>query len=208
MELSWRVRAAFVLTVLSASVAPAATAALTEADAIRIFLEQSPQARRVPLIAQSVGAALRVEARRHLGLEHPILDRLFELSELLVDVLGVEDVGARFEGRVAWHDACHPLRELGIRDQPRSLLAHVAGLELIELRPSDECCAFGGTLSVKHAETSAGRGRRKVESIHASGAGVVASTEASCLMQIDGLLRRGGSAVRTLHLAQILGGED
>lgn len=152
-------------------------------------------------------AALRLEARHRLNLDHPILDRLWELSELLVDVLGVDDVGARFEGRVTWHDACHPLRGLGIREQPRRLLEKVEGLELVEMRPSDECCGFGGTFSVKLPEASIGMGTRKIQAIQETGADVIASTEASCLMQIDGLLRRTGSPIRALHLAQILGGQ-
>lgn len=151
-------------------------------------------------------AALRLEARKRLGVEHPLQDRMWELSELLIDVLGVEDVGARFQGTVTWHDACHPLRELGIRAQPRRLLARVAGLDLVEMTPSDECCGFGGTFSVKAPDASVGMGERKADVIERSGAAFVASTESSCLMQIDGILRRRKSQVRAIHLAEILAG--
>lgn len=151
-------------------------------------------------------AALVVEGRRSLGLDHPLLDRLHELSAFLVDVLGVTDVGAAFPGRVTWHDACHPLRELGIRDAPRRLLGAVRDLELVEMAHADECCGFGGTFSVKFPDVSARIGERKVLAIEATGADAVASTESSCLFQIGGLLGRRGSRVRPLHLAQILAG--
>jgi L-lactate dehydrogenase complex protein LldE len=152
--------------------------------------------------------ALAVEAKERLGLDHPVLDRLFELSSFLVDRLGVDDVGARFCARVAWHDACHPLRRLGIREAPRRLLGKVEGLDLIELSPPDECCGFGGTFSVKFPDLSVAIGERKVRAIEAARPDVVASTETSCLLQIGGLLRRRKSRIRALHLAEILGGDD
>ncbi|MHC4471093.1 MAG: (Fe-S)-binding protein [Planctomycetota bacterium] len=153
-------------------------------------------------------AALRKIGPRHTGLAHPLLDRLYELSEFLVDRLGVEEVGARFPGRVTYHDACHPLRELGIREGPRRLLRAVEGLDLLEMEPPDECCGFGGTFAVKMAEVSAAMGERKVRAIEASGADWVVSTEPSCLMQIDGILRRKRSRVRAVHLASVLAGGD
>lgn len=149
-------------------------------------------------------AALAVEGRKRLGLDHPVLDRLHELSTFLVDVLGVEDVGASFAGRITWHDACHPLRALGVHEAPRRLLRAVRGLEVVEMQASTECCGFGGTFSVKFPDLSAEIGERKVRDIEATGAEAVASTESSCLFQIGGLLRRRGSTVRTLHLAEIL----
>ncbi|MFV1958705.1 MAG: (Fe-S)-binding protein [Planctomycetota bacterium] len=152
-------------------------------------------------------AALRVLAPRHLGLDHPLLDRIFEFSQFLVEETGQVDVGASFEGRLTWHDACHPTRLLGIREGPRRLLAAVRGLELVEMESSDECCGFGGTFAMKFPAISSGIGARKVDQILASGADAVASTEPSCLMQIGGLLERRGSRVRALHLAEILAGE-
>ena len=132
---------------------------------------------------------------------------VWELSQFLVDVLGVQDVGASLPARVTFHDACHPLRALGVRDQPRALLAAVRGLELVEMAPSDECCGFGGTFAVKYPEVSVGMGGRKVEAILATEADYVVSTESSCLMQVRGLLERRGSPVRAVHLASVLAGD-
>jgi len=148
-------------------------------------------------------AALRVQGPAQLGLDDAVLGRLFELTEFLV-AHGHLDVGARFPARVAWHDACHPLRELGLREGPRRLLRSVAGLELVELDPPDECCGFGGTFAVKRPGLSTAMGNRKVRAIEQAGVTHVASTEPSCLLQIDGLLRRRRSRVRTVHVAEIL----
>lgn len=145
--------------------------------------------------------------RTATGGDHAVLDRVFEFSQFLTDELGVFDLGARFVGRVTWHDACHPLRELGIREGPRRLLEAVEGLELIEMEPSDECCGFGGTFAVKAPLVSTGMGERKIRAIEASGAAFVSSTESSCLMQIGGLLEKRGSRVRPIHLAEILEGD-
>jgi L-lactate dehydrogenase complex protein LldE len=147
-------------------------------------------------------AALRTAT----GHDHPALARLFEFSQFLTDELNVTDLGASFPGRVTWHDACHPLRELGIRDGPRRLLAAVSDLELVEMDSSDECCGFGGTFAVKAPEVSVGMGERKIAAIEAAGVDFVASTESSCLMQIGGLLARKGSHTRPIHLAEILAG--
>ncbi len=138
--------------------------------------------------------------------DHHLLERVFEFSQFLTDRLGVTDIGAKFTGRVTWHDACHPLRELRIREGPRRLLQAVQGLELVEMEPSDECCGFGGTFAVKAPLVSTGMGERKLKAIEDSGAAFVSSTESSCLMQIEGLLEKRGSAVRPIHLAEILGG--
>jgi L-lactate dehydrogenase complex protein LldE len=169
-----------------------------------VLFREEPDAVVCP--SGSCVAALRELAPHRAGLEHPGLSRLFELSEFLVGELGVTDVGAEFPGVVTWHDACHPLRELGVRDGPRALLAAVAGLTLVEMETSEECCGFGGAFSVNLPEVSAGMGERKAAAIEATGADWVASTEPSCLMQIDGVLRRRGSRVRGVHLAKILAG--
>lgn len=152
-------------------------------------------------------AALRRVGPHQTDLDHPLLARLYELTEFLTERLDVVDVGARFPGTVTWHDACHPLRELGIRDGPRRLLDRVDGLELVEMGEAQECCGFGGLFSVKLPDVSVGMGGRKVASIEASGADWVVSTESSCLMHIDGLLRRRGSRVRAIHIARILAGD-
>jgi L-lactate dehydrogenase complex protein LldE len=131
-------------------------------------------------------------------------DRVFELSELLIDRLGVEDVGARLHARAAYHPTCHSLRGLRVGDRPYRLLRAVEGLELIELSRDDECCGFGGTFAVKNAETSAAMGEDKAAAVEASGAEVLVAGDRSCLMHIGGVLSRNGSPVRTLHLAEVL----
>lgn len=133
-----------------------------------------------------------------------VSSRAHELSSFLVDVLGRDDLGARLEGSLAWHDACHGLRELGIRDAPRRLLANVEGAELVEVEGADTCCGFGGTFSVKYPEVSVAMLDWKLKRIEAAGVDTVVSGDVSCLMQIGGRLERRGSRVRTLHLAEVL----
>ena len=130
--------------------------------------------------------------------------RVWEFSAFLTEVAGVDDVGARLEDVVTFHDGCHALRELGIRSGPRRLLSRVRGLELREMEPAEECCGFGGTFSVKFAELSGAMARTKVEAIVRTGANTVVSLDPSCLMQIQGAMSRAGLAIRTLHLAEVL----
>lgn len=103
------------------------------------------------------------------------------------------------------HDSCHALRELHIKRQPRMLLEKVAGLELVEMDAAEECCGFGGTFAVKFDSLSAAMAERKAESVERSGADFVTGVDSSCLMQIDGMLRRRNSNIRALHIAEILG---
>lgn len=135
-----------------------------------------------------------------------VADRTHELSSFLVNRLGVEDVGASYRGRLAWHDACHGLRDLGIRTEPRRLLRHVRGAELIELPAphAETCCGFGGTFSVKYPEISVAMLDEKVDAIERAGVDAVVAGDASCLMQIGGRLSRRGLSVRALHLAEVL----
>lgn len=130
--------------------------------------------------------------------------RVFEFSTFLTAVAGVEDVGARLDDIVTFHDGCHALRELGIQSAPRRLLANVRGLELREMIPAEECCGFGGTFSVKFAELSGAMARTKIEAIQRTGARTVVSLDPSCLMQIQGALSRAGIPIRTMHLAEVL----
>ena len=130
--------------------------------------------------------------------------RVWEFSEFLTRVAGVEDVGARFEDVATYHDGCHSLREMGIREGPRRLLARVRGLDLREMHPAEECCGFGGTFAVKFAELSGAMARTRIEAILRTGARTVVSADPSCLMQIQGVLSRAGAPVRTLHLAEVL----
>ena len=135
---------------------------------------------------------------------HSLERRVWEFSTFLTQVAGVEDVGARFPEVVTFHDGCHGLRELGVRDAPRRLLAHVRGLELREMLPAEECCGFGGTFSVKFPELSGAMTQTKIDAILRTGAHTVVSLDPSCLMQIQGALSRAGSSVRTMHLAEVL----
>jgi L-lactate dehydrogenase complex protein LldE len=130
--------------------------------------------------------------------------RVWEFSSFLTSVAGVEDVGARFEDVVTFHDGCHSLRELGIREAPRRLLSHVRGLELREMIPAEECCGFGGTFAVKFPDLSGAMARTKIDAIVQTGAKTVVSLDPSCLMQIQGALSRAGSDIRTVHLAEVL----
>ena len=129
---------------------------------------------------------------------------VYELSEFLVDVLGVTDVGARFPHTVAFHPTCHSTRLLGVGDRPTRLLAAVEGLTLVALSRSEACCGFGGTFAVKNADTSVAMGLDKVDDVLGSGAEVLTAGDTSCLMHIGGLLSRRRSRVRVMHLAEIL----
>lgn len=137
--------------------------------------------------------------RRATTLAH----RTFELSAFLVRELQVTDLGARFPHRVAWHDACHGLRELGVRHEPRALLGAVDGLTLVDLRTADACCGFGGTFSVKFPELSTAMLDHKLSALGGD-VEVISSIDSSCLMQLRGRLQRQGKNVRALHLAEIL----
>ncbi|HEX6624548.1 MAG TPA: (Fe-S)-binding protein, partial [Pyrinomonadaceae bacterium] len=134
--------------------------------------------------------------------------RTHEFGSFLVNVLGVEDVGASFRGRVTWHDACHGLRDLNVHGEPRKLLRSVRGLEFVELANADSCCGFGGTFSVKYPEISVAILDQKIEAIEQAGVRAVVSGDASCLMQIGGRLTRGGSNVRAMHLAEVLAAKE
>ena len=130
--------------------------------------------------------------------------RVFELSEFLVDILGVTDVGARFPQTVAFHPTCHSTRLLGVGDRPTRLLTAVDGLTLVDLPRSEACCGFGGTFAVKNSDTSVAMGLDKVDDVLGSGAEVLTAGDTSCLMHIGGLLSRRQSPVRVMHLAEIL----
>jgi L-lactate dehydrogenase complex protein LldE len=130
--------------------------------------------------------------------------RTHELSEFLVDVLGVEDVGAYFPHRVTYHPTCHSLRMLRVGDRPTRLLRAVRGLSLVDLPAAEECCGFGGTFAVKNAETSVAMGSDKARYVRGTGAEVLVAGDNSCLMHIGGLLSRQREGVRVMHLAEIL----
>jgi L-lactate dehydrogenase complex protein LldE len=130
--------------------------------------------------------------------------KVYELSEFIVDVLGLEDVGAHFPHTVTYHPTCHSLRMLGVGDRPTRLLKAVRGLTLLDLPEATECCGFGGTFAVKNADTSVAMGNDKVRNVLETGAEVLVAGDRSCLMHIGGLLSRQQAGVRVMHLADVL----
>jgi L-lactate dehydrogenase complex protein LldE len=155
-----------------------------------------------PALAQETGdrAVARAAAQ--------IAPRVHELSGLLVDVLGVTDVGAYFPHRVTYHPSCHSLRMMRVGDAPLRLLRAVRGIDLAELPDADTCCGFGGTFSVKNPDVSAAMCADKVGSVLQTGAQVLCSSDSSCLMHIGGTLGRQRAGVTTLHLAEVLASTD
>ncbi|GAB2611984.1 glycolate oxidase [Paractinoplanes abujensis] len=141
------------------------------------------------------GLAARAEA---------VAERTYELSELLIDVLKIEDVGAYYPHRVTYHPTCHSLRVLRVGDRPLRLLRQVRGLDLVELPQAEQCCGFGGTFAVKNADTSTAMLADKMRHVLDTGADVCTAGDASCLMHIGGGLSRLRTGVRTVHLAEIL----
>jgi L-lactate dehydrogenase complex protein LldE len=137
-----------------------------------------------------------------------VAERTYELSELLVDVLGVEDVGAYYPHRVTYHPTCHSLRMLRVGDKPLRLLRHVRGMTLLELPEADQCCGFGGRFALKNAETSTAMLADKMRHVLDTGAEALTAGDSSCLMHVGGGLSRLRSGTRTVHLAEILASTD
>jgi L-lactate dehydrogenase complex protein LldE len=130
--------------------------------------------------------------------------RFFEFSDFLVNILKVDDVGARFPHRVTYHDSCHLLRELGVSEPPRQLLRKVRGIELLEMNDYKLCCGFGGTFSVKFPEVSVPMGQDKIRAATETGAEYLVAADGGCLMHIAGLINRQGLALKTMHIAELL----
>jgi L-lactate dehydrogenase complex protein LldE len=170
----------------------------------RRFVEIFGEHELVVAPSSSCVGAVRELYPQLLGVSHPVTERVFELSELLVHRLGVEDVGASFPHRVAYHPTCHSLRVTRVGDAPDRLLAHVRGLERAELPRARECCGFGGTFSLKNPETSTAMLEDKCTSIVESRAAYCTALDGSCLLQIGGGLSRRASRVKPIHLAEIL----
>jgi len=131
-------------------------------------------------------------------------NRLFEFSEFMINVLKVENVGASLAGKATYHDSCAGLRECRIKNEPRTLLSNVKGLEIAEMNDVETCCGFGGTFAVKFEAISIGMGEQKVDNARATGAQYIISTDLSCLMHIDGYIKNKGYDLKTLHLADVL----
>jgi len=141
---------------------------------------------------------------RHEELSRQVASRTWEFSDFLVNQLEVTDLDARFPAKVTFHDGCHGLRELGLKQPPRALLAEVRDLELIEMPEAETCCGFGGTFAVKFPMISTAMAEVKCASAIETGADYIVSNDSSCLMQIQGWLSRQGAKIKTIHLAEVL----
>lgn len=130
--------------------------------------------------------------------------RVFEFSAFLVNVLGIEDMGASLYGKATYHDSCAALRECRIREEPRKLLANVKGLELVEMADTETCCGFGGSFAVKFEPISVAMADQKVNHALQTGADYIISTDLSCLMHLDGYIRHKGYPIRAMHIADVL----
>lgn len=131
-------------------------------------------------------------------------DQVFELSDFLVNKLGVTDFGATLDGKAVYHDSCAGLRECGIKQEPRTLLAGVKGLELVEMNDVETCCGFGGTFAVKFEPISVAMGEQKAKNAADTGAAYLISTDMSCLMHIQGVIENKGYPLKSMHLADVL----
>lgn len=176
------------------------------------FIEVFEESRSEAIVSPSGSCTAMVHHFRELFTEEPqwreraeaIAARTHELSSFLVRVLKTEDVGASWQGKLTWHDACHGLRDLNLKTEPRKLIRNVRGAEFVEIENAESCCGFGGTFSVKYPEISVAILDQKIEAIERAGVQAVVSGDASCLMQIGGRLSRKGSKVRVMHLAELL----
>jgi L-lactate dehydrogenase complex protein LldE len=155
-----------------------------------------------PKMAEEIGDRKLVEDVEAL------LPRVFEFSEFLTRRLGLEDVGAYYPHRVTYHASCHGLRNLGLGDGPQRLLRAVRGIELVDLEGLEQCCGFGGTFAVKNADVSSAMLAEKTTAVLNTGAEVCTACDNSCLMHIQGGLHRQRAGVKTVHLAEILAGEE
>ena len=131
-------------------------------------------------------------------------DKVYELSDFLVNVLNIQDLGAQFDGVATYHDSCAALRECKIKNEPRQLLEKVKGLKLIELQDNETCCGFGGTFAVKFEGISVAMGEQKVQNIVKTNADYLISTDLSCMMHIGGVMEKMELPIKSLHLADVL----
>jgi L-lactate dehydrogenase complex protein LldE len=176
---------------------------------VRIFetadLIVSPSGSCVHMVRHHYPELFRSDPR-WLARARAVGQRTYELSEYLVDVLEIVDVGAVYTGTATYHDSCHLLRGLGVREQPRQLIRNVHGLRLIEMHDSDRCCGFGGAFAVKYPRISTAMLENKIANLSATGADLLVGCDIGCLMNIHGYLHRTGSLCRTMHLAELLAG--
>jgi L-lactate dehydrogenase complex protein LldE len=177
-------------------------------------LERLAGAEVVVILSGSCGAMIKnfypllFEGTPHEAAARGLAAKCFEFSDFLVTRLGVTALGAKFPHRVTFHDGCHGLRELGIKTQPRQLLAAVEGLTLIEMDEAETCCGFGGTFSAKFPPISAAMGEGKLASALETGAQYIVSNDSSCLMHQQGIIDRQGLGLKTIHLAEVLNAKE
>jgi len=133
-----------------------------------------------------------------------VSSQIFELSEFLVKILGITDLGASFNGKATYHDSCAGLRECNIKTEPRALLNKVNGLEIVEMNDTETCCGFGGSFAVKYDTISVAMADQKIEHAIATDAEYIISTDMSCLMHLDGRINHNGQQIKVIHLADIL----
>jgi L-lactate dehydrogenase complex protein LldE len=176
---------------------------------VRVFADAevvvSPSASCVGMVRDQYPHLAELAADATLEAEvRALAPRVLELSELLVDHLGAEDVGACFAHRVTYHPTCHSLRLLHVGDRPLRLLRAVRDIELVDLPDAQECCGFGGTFAVKNADTSNAILDDKLRCVTGTGAEVCVAADNSCLMHMGGALTRRRAGVRTMHLAEVL----
>ena len=137
--------------------------------------------------------------------EYKIIQKnIFELSDFLVNVLNVTDIGAKLNGSATYHDSCSGLREIGLKQEPRLLLSKVKGLEIREMADNETCCGFGGTFSVKYESIAVGMAEQKIMNAEATNADYIISTDLSCLMHMEGDLQKHGKKLKVMHLADVL----
>ncbi|WP_050061778.1 (Fe-S)-binding protein [Silvibacterium bohemicum] len=184
---------------------------------VRRFVEQFRDAEAVVVPSSSCVAMMRDHYPLMAGELHDealkrdlnvLLPKVWEFSEFLTKKLGLEDVGASYPHKVTYHASCHGLRNLGLGDGPIQLLKSVRGIELIPIEGLEQCCGFGGTFAVKNADVSAAMLADKTKAVIDTGAEICTACDNSCLMHIEGGLHRQRTGVRTLHLAEILAGEE
>jgi len=183
-------------------------------DVAKRVLQFFEKADVVVIASGSCGAMLKVfypdlfkESKQHQA-ALDLSAKTHEFSEFLVNELNVTDLGARFPAKVTFHDGCHGLRELKIKNEPRRLLEHVRDLEIVEMQEAETCCGFGGTFAAKFPAISTAMGEVKSASAIETGADYIVSNDSSCLMHIQGLLDRQKKQIRTIHLAQVLDSVD
>ncbi|MEI8234824.1 MAG: (Fe-S)-binding protein [Verrucomicrobiota bacterium] len=176
----------------------------------RPVLERLKDAEVVVILSGSCGAMIKnfypelFQGMPEEAAARALSAKCYEFSDFLVTRLGVHDLGASFPHKITFHDGCHGRRELGIKAQPRQLLASVRGLTLVEMEEAETCCGFGGTFSAKFPMVSAAMGEGKIASALETGAEYIVSNDSSCLMHLQGLIDRQGKPLKTIHLAEVL----